>query len=768
MLEKQARLVLGHAKEIAAESQHVFVTTEHLLLSFMYYPDGDTRDLLEACGIDLDALSEQVETCLADVPSNEGREEPKPTNALQRVIQRAVFHAQASRKASANCIDLLVALFSEGDSNAVFFLNERGLDRLKLVSRISHADLEARGEGAPSAAAGSRDEDGEEQEEINAIERFTVNLNEEAAAGRLDPLVGRDAEIQRMMQILVRRRKSNPLLVGEAGVGKTALAEGMAQRIVQGKVPNDLTDACIYMLDIGALLAGTRYRGDFEERLKQLLLEIKEQDKAILFVDEAHTLISSGASSTSTLDSANLIKPALAKGELRCIAATTFKEYRSIFERDHALARRFQKIDISEPSEKDTLAILKGVAPGLEKHHGLRYTAMALKAAVDLSVRFITDRLLPDKAIDVLDETAANVRLQDSSRRTVSEADVQRTVATMAKVPTERVSEPDRMRLSGLRESLKRVIFGQDRALDRLVKAIQMARAGLRDGKRPIGSFLFSGPTGVGKTESARQLAASLGVELIRFDMSEYMERHTVSRLIGAPPGYVGYDQGGLLIEAVTRSPHAVLLLDEIEKAHPDIFNLLLQVMDHGTLTDNYGRKANFTSTILIMTSNAGAEQMAGASYGFRSQDHSSDGMRALEKTFSPEFRNRLDAIIQFGSLQPEIILTIVDKNLVEVQALIDQKSVILKVDAACKTWLAEHGYDEKMGARPLRRLVREVIQEPLASEMLFGELVRGGEAAFTLVKGKPQLKATARADLPKTGKKQPPKRGKNLSKEST
>ena len=650
----------------------------------------------------------------------------------------------------------------------MFFLNEQGLDRLKLVSRISHADLEARGEGAHSAAARNRDEDDEDREEINAIERFTVNLNEEAAAGRLDPLVGRDAEIQRMMQILVRRRKSNPLLVGEAGVGKTALAEGMAQRIVQGKVPDDLTDACIYMLDIGALLAGTRYRGDFEERLKQLLLEIKEQDKAILFVDEAHTLINSGASSTSTLDSANLIKPALSKGELRCIAATTFKEYRSIFERDHALARRFQKIDIGEPSEKDSLAILKGVAPGLEEHHGLRYTAMALKAAVDLSVRFITDRLLPDKAIDVLDEAAANVRLQDSSRRTVSEADVQRTVATMAKVPTERVSEPDRMRLSGLRESLKQVIFGQDRALDRLVKAIQMARAGLRDGKRPIGSFLFAGPTGVGKTESARQLAASLGVELIRFDMSEYMERHTVSRLIGAPPGYVGYDQGGLLIEAVTRSPHAVLLLDEIEKAHPDIFNLLLQVMDHGTLTDNYGRKANFTSTILIMTSNAGAEQMAGASYGFRSQDHSSDGMRALEKTFSPEFRNRLDAIIQFGSLQPEIILTIVDKNLVEVQALIDQKSVILKVDAACKTWLAEHGYDEKMGARPLRRLVREVIQEPLASEMLFGELVRGGEAAFTLVKGRPQLKATARANLPKTGKKQPPKRGKNLSKEST
>lgn len=734
MLSKELEHTLSQAFNYARQRSHEFLTVEHLLLALL--ENGQALAVLKACEVDVAALRQDLMDFLADnLPTlpEESERETQPTLAFQRILQRAVMHVQSSGGSEVTGANVLVSIFSEQQSQAVYMLHKQDITRLDVVNAISHGSID---EAIEERKSDNIETEEESNETKTALSLYATNLNAEAEKGRIDPLIGRANEIERTLQVLCRRRKNNPLFVGEAGVGKTALAEGLARRIVMTDVPEVLEDAVIYALDMGALVAGTKYRGDFEKRLKALLKEIKEKDHAILFIDEIHTLIGAGSAGNSAMDAANLLKPLLASGELKCLGSTTYQEYRSIFEHDRALARRFQKIDVPEPSVAETVEILKGLKPGLEKHHNVRYSAAAIEQAAELAARHINDRYLPDKAIDVLDEVGAAQRILPKSRRKkmIGVPDVQAIVAKIARIPAKTVSNADKDNLRNLEQNLKHVIFGQDEAISALSSAIKMARSGLGHPEKPTGAFLFSGPTGVGKTEVTRQLSHILGVELIRFDMSEYMESHTVSRLIGAPPGYVGFDQGGLLTDAVIKQPHAVLLLDEIEKAHPDVFNLLLQVMDHGTLTDNNGRKADFRHVVLVMTSNAGAQEMSKSSIGFTPQQmHQSDGMEALKKAFTPEFRNRLDGIIQFKPLTPEAILRVADKSVLELEMLLQDKHVTIEIDNAARDWLAEHGYDVQMGARPMARLVQEKIKRPLADELLFGKLSDGGHVRVTL-----------------------------------
>ncbi|HTX04877.1 MAG TPA: ATP-dependent Clp protease ATP-binding subunit ClpA [Steroidobacteraceae bacterium] len=734
MLSNELEYCLNDAFHQAREARHEYLTVEHLLLAVLDTPK--VREILRACGADLgklkQELKEHIEQSTPRVEEGEERE-VQPTLGFQRVLQRAVFHVQSSGKKEVGVANVLVAIFSEKQSHAVFLLNRQHVTRLDVVNYISHGlskIAEEKTDKEEAQADVERDPEGG-----SALEKYTTNLNRLAQEGRIDPLIGRKLEIERTIEILCRRRKNNPLYVGEAGVGKTAIAEGLARLIIEGKVPEVLADCTIYALDMGALIAGTKYRGDFEKRLKGVITELKKQPGAILFIDEIHTVIGAGAASGGVMDASNLIKPVLTNGEIRCIGSTTYQEYRGIFEKDHALARRFQKIDVTEPSVAETVEILMGLKARFEEHHGITYAADALKAAAELAARHINERHMPDKAIDVVDEAGARQRLKPIAERepVVEVRHVEDVVARMARIPAKSVSTSDREILKNLERSLKLVIFGQDRAIEALAAAIKMARSGLGDQRKPVGSFLFAGPTGVGKTEVTRQLAIAMGVEFLRFDMSEYMERHTVSRLIGAPPGYVGFDQGGLLTEAISKHPHCVLLLDEIEKAHPDVFNLLLQVMDHGTLTDNNGRKADFRHVIIVMTTNAGAQEMARPSIGFTHADHASDGMEAIRRSFTPEFRNRLDAVIQFSSLDPVTIERVVDKLVVEVEMQLEQKGVTISLDDAARRWIAEKGYDPKMGARPMARTIQEHIKRPLAEELLFGRLVGGGHVRVSV-----------------------------------
>ncbi|UCG71965.1 MAG: ATP-dependent Clp protease ATP-binding subunit ClpA [Chromatiales bacterium] len=736
MLSSELEYCLNEAFNQARNERHEYMTVEHLLLALMNIPH--VEEILKSCGADLERLRKDLTSFIEESTprlSGEEGEEVQPTLGFQRVLQRAVFHVQSSGKKEVRGENVLVAIFGEKQSHAVYLLGLQDVSRLDVVNFIAHG-LSKVDEGGSDTRRDSKG-DGEVEGEGGAspLESFAVNLNRRAEAGAIDPLIGREAEIERTIQVLCRRRKNNPLYVGEAGVGKTALAEGLAKMIVEGDVPEVLKDCTIHALDMGSLLAGTKYRGDFEKRLKGVIAELGKDPGSILFIDEIHTVIGAGAASGGVLDASNLIKPVLASGELRCIGSTTFKEYRGIFEKDHALARRFQKIDIIEPSVGETVEILKGLRSRFEEHHGVSYTDDALVSAAELADRHINERQLPDKAIDVIDEAGARSRLQpETERRDVVEVeDIEQVVARMARIPPKSVSASDRDQLKHLQRDLKLVIFGQDPAIEALASAIKMARSGLREPEKPVGAFLFTGPTGVGKTEVTRQLAHCLGIELIRFDMSEYMERHTVSRLIGAPPGYVGFDQGGLLTEAVNKNPHAVVLLDEIEKAHPEVFNLLLQVMDHGTLTDNNGRKADFRNVILVMTTNAGAQEMSRASIGFTQQDHTTDGMAAIERMFSPEFRNRLDSVIQFGSLNRESVLRVVDKLVLELEAQLEDRDVSLELEDSARQWIAERGYDPKMGARPMARIIQEHIKRPLAEELLFGELADGGSVRIVL-----------------------------------
>jgi len=730
MLSKELEFTLGQAFQRAREQRHEYMTVEHLLLCLLDNPSASK--VLRACGADEGRLRSDISLFIAEttplIPTGDKRE-TQPTIGFQRVLQRAVFHVQSAGKKEVMGANVLVALFGEQDSQAVFLLNQQDISRLDVVNFISHGISKVPGEGQDEEADAGEERVGGGKESASPLESFTSNLNELARQGRIDPLIGRQAEVERTIQTLCRRRKNNPLLVGEAGVGKTAIAEGLARRIVEEEVPEVLADAVIYALDLGALVAGTKYRGDFEKRLKAVIAQLKRQPKAVLFIDEIHTIIGAGSASGGVMDASNLIKPVLASGELRCIGSTTYQEFRGIFEKDRALARRFQKIDIEEPSVEDTVGILKGLKTRFEEHHQVIYTQPALRAAAELSAKHINDRHLPDKAIDVIDEAGAHVQLQPAARRKkrIDVADIERIVAKIARIPPKQVSASDTESLRNLDRDLKMVVFGQENAIDTLTAAIRMSRAGLGQEEKPIGSFLFAGPTGVGKTEVTRQLARILGLELIRFDMSEYMERHTVSRLIGAPPGYVGFDQGGLLTEAINKHPHAVLLLDEIEKAHPDVFNLLLQVMDHGTLTDNNGRKADFRHVVLVMTTNAGAAETSRPSIGFTEQDHATDGMEAIKRLFSPEFRNRLDAVVQFGSLSPEVIANVVNKFIFELEQQLLEKKVVLVVEDEARVWLAQRGYDPRLGARPMGRIIRDHIKKPLANEILFGKLANGG-----------------------------------------
>ena len=758
MFSKDLEQTIGQCYKRAREARHEFMTVEHLLLALLENPSAQA--VLKATGADSnrlrDDLEQAIEASVSRLAEDDGRD-TQPTLGFQRVLQRAVYHVQSSGKKEVTGANVLVAIFGEKDSHAVYFLNQQDVTRLDIVNYLSHG-IAKQGEENESAGQpeGEGKADGAEGDgKGDALTEFASNLNDLARQGRIDPLVGRGDEIERTIQVLCRRRKNNPLYVGEAGVGKTALAEGLAKRIVDGEVPDVLLDAVIYSLDLGALVAGTKYRGDFEKRLKGVLAAIKKIPGAILFVDEIHTIIGAGSASGGTMDASNLIKPALASGELRCIGSTTFQEYRGIFEKDRALARRFQKIDIVEPTVGETYEILQGLKPKYEAHHGVTYADDALQAAVDLSVKHIGDRLLPDKAIDVIDEAGARQRLLplETRKELIDVEEIETIVAKMARIPAKQVSSSDKDVLQHLERNLKMVIFGQDPAIETLASAIKLARSGLGNPDKPIGNFLFAGPTGVGKTEVTKQLALQLGIELVRFDMSEYMEPHSVSRLIGAPPGYVGFDQGGLLTEKIVKTPHCVLLLDEVEKAHPDIFNILLQVMDRGVLTDTNGREANFKNVILVMTTNAGATQAARRSIGFTKQDHSTDAMEVIRRSFTPEFRNRLDAIVQFQGLGFEHILRVVDKFIIELEMLLQEKHVSLSATPAARDWLAQHGFDPLMGARPMARLIQDKVKRPLADELLFGKLVGGGRVSIDVREGELVVDAQAEPErlLPAT-----------------
>jgi ATP-dependent Clp protease ATP-binding subunit ClpA len=747
MFSKELESALNSVAGWARVKRHEFITVEHLLLALI--DEAAAREILLACDVPTEKLKEEVQQylgtqmpLLAELSENA---EVHHTLGFQRVIQRAVFHVQSTGKREVTGANVLVAIFGEKESHAVYLLKRHGVSRGDVVNYITHGSVRAPGSSEESEGESGNPEGGREKAQ-NPLQSFASNLNEEARAGRIDPLIGRDEEITRLIQVLSRRRKNNPLFVGEAGVGKTAIAEGLARMIVDGQVPEVLADSVIYSLDMGALLAGTKYRGDFEKRFKALLAELTKNEHAVLFIDEIHTIIGAGAASGGVMDASNLLKPILTSGKLRCIGSTTYQEYRGIFEKDRALSRRFQKIDITEPDVETTYQILKGLKSRYEEHHDLRYSDKALKAAAELAGRYINDRYMPDKAIDVIDEAGAFQRLQSASKRKklIQVSDIEKVVAQIARIPPKNVSASDKTALRDLEKNLKMVVFGQDEAIEALAASIKLSRAGLKEGEKPIGSYLFAGPTGVGKTEVTRQLAKIMGIELIRFDMSEYMERHTVSRLIGAPPGYIGFDQGGLLTESIAKNPHCVLLLDEIEKAHPDVFNLLLQVMDHGTLTDNNGRKADFRNVILIMTTNAGAQEMSRASIGFTNQDHSTDAMEVIRRLFTPEFRNRLDAIIQFHALDNKVIRTVVDKFLVELQTQLDDKKVTLHVEDEAVDWFVEHGYDKAMGARPMLRLIQTKIKKPLAEDILFGVLVNGGDVHVTVENGDIHLSTRA------------------------
>ncbi|MGY0556892.1 MULTISPECIES: ATP-dependent Clp protease ATP-binding subunit ClpA [unclassified Lysobacter] len=731
MFSKDLEFSIGQCYKRAREARHEYMTVEHLLLALLDNPSAEA--VLKACDADAPRLRGDLEQAIAtsvSVLPDEIDRDTQPTLGFQRVLQRAVYHVQSSGNKEVTGANVLVAIFGEKDSHAVYYLNQQDIARLDVVNYLSHGIARQGDDGDSQPVDGeARPADGEADAKAEALDEFAVDLNQLARDGKIDPLVGRMDEVERTIQVLCRRRKNNPLYVGEAGVGKTAIAEGLAKRIVDGDVPEVLADATIYALDLGALVAGTKYRGDFEKRLKAVLAQMKKHPGAVLFIDEIHTIIGAGSASGGTMDASNLIKPALSSGDLRCIGSTTFQEYRGIFEKDRALARRFQKIDIVEPTIGETVEILQGLKARYEAHHGVTYDDDALQAAVDLSVKHIGDRLLPDKAIDVMDEAGARQRLLPEGVRkvTIDVEEIEMIVAKMARIPARQVSATDKDVLRNLERNLKMVIFGQDPAIDSLTSAIKLSRSGLGSPDKPIGNFLFAGPTGVGKTEVTKQLALQLGIELVRFDMSEYMESHSVSRLIGAPPGYVGFDQGGLLTEKIVKTPHCVLLLDEVEKAHPDIFNILLQVMDRGALTDTNGREANFRNVIVVMTTNAGATQAARRTIGFTKQDHSTDAMEAIRKGFSPEFRNRLDAVVQFDALGFEHILRVVDKFLIELEAQLHEKGVTMTATPEAREWLAQHGFDPLMGARPMTRVIQDKIKRPLADELLFGKLVAGG-----------------------------------------
>jgi ATP-dependent Clp protease ATP-binding subunit ClpA len=741
MLNKDLEITLNVAFKDARTKRHEYMTVEHLLLALL--DNNSAIEVLRSCGVDIPALrielDEFVNSTTPIIPDNNIDCETQPTLGFQRVLQRAVFHVQSSGKKEVTGANVLVAIFSEQESQAVYTLKQYNVSRIDIVNYISHG-ISKIGEDNDTAGLGHDQADAETVTDApgqkTALDNFAINLNEEAKLDKIDPLIGREFEVSRVVQVLSRRRKNNPLLVGESGVGKTAIAEGLAKLIVDQKVPDIIKDGVVYSLDMGSLLAGTKYRGDFEKRFKAILAELEKQPHAILFIDEVHTIIGAGAASGGVMDASNLLKPVLSSGKIRCIGSTTYQEFRGIFEKDRALARRFQKIDVNEPSVEDTYKILKGLKTRFEEHHSIKFTDKSLRSAAKLADRYITDRHMPDKAIDVIDEAGAFQRLKPEKqrRKVINVAEIEKIVANIARVPAQSVSSSDKSILKNLDRNLKLVVFGQDEAISSVSTAIKLSRAGLKEEGKPIGSFLFAGPTGVGKTELSKQLALAMGIELVRFDMSEYMERHTVSRLIGAPPGYVGFDQGGLLTEAVNKQPHCVLLLDEIEKAHPEVFNLLLQVMDHGTLTDNNGRKADFRNVILIMTTNAGAQMISRRSIGFTEQDHSSDGMEEIRKSFSPEFRNRLDGIVQFNALDHRVIECVVDKFFTELQAQLDSKKVHIDIDDEVRSWLAEKGYDDKMGARPMARLIHDKLKKPLAESILFGELAgKGGAVSITL-----------------------------------
>ena len=735
MLDKELEETLNHLFAEAREQRHEFMTIEHLLFALLN--NNSATSVLKACGANLNGLHNDLIKFIREnstIISNIDERDTQPTIGFQRVLQRAVFNVQSTGKQEVNGVNVLVAIFGERESHAVYFLNQQNITKLDITNYISHGIANINEENETDIDE-IEDESFQEKSEGNILDNYAVNLNEKAIEGKIDPLIGRQAEIQRTVQVLCRRRKNNPLYVGEAGVGKTAIAEGLAKLIVDGEVPDVLMNSVIFTLDLGALLAGTKYRGDFEKRLKSVISELKKQPNLILFIDEIHTIIGAGAASGGVMDASNIIKPVLASGELKCIGSTTYQEYRGIFEKDHALTRRFQKIDVPEPSINETVKILEGLKSRFEEHHNIKYTKQALRAASELTERYINDRQLPDKAIDVIDEAGAAQKLLPESKRkkTIGVNDIENIVAKIARIPSKTVNNDDKNIIKNLERNLKMVVFGQDEAINMLSNTIKMSRSGLGNTQEPIGNFLFAGPTGVGKTEVTRQLAIQMGVELVRFDMSEYMERHTVSRLIGAPPGYVGFDQGGLLTEAINKQPHCVLLLDEIEKANPDVFNLLLQIFDHGTLTDTNGRKTDFRNVIIVMTTNAGADRLSRASVGFTPQDHSSDVTESIKKMFNPEFRNRLDAIIHFNPLDKRTISNVVDKFLIELEAQLDDKKVTIEITEDAREWLANNGYDKIMGARPMSRLIQKIIKRPLAEELLFGKLMHGGHVVASL-----------------------------------